>query len=220
MKGSILVIEDDKNTQEVIVEALKNKGYNVDLADSGIEGFTAYKNKKYDLIITDVIMPGIDGYQLIKLIRSKNKEIPILMLTALKEEYNQLKAFKIGIDDYIIKPFSFNILIERVKAILRRTKGSLSNSYSKKSLFVDFDGYSVTVDGKEFKLTTKEHEILSVLIRNKGKVLSREKLLDNIWGYDFYGNTRVIDTHIKNIRRKIKFDFIKTLKGVGYKFED
>ena len=220
MADNILVIEDDKDIQEIIVEILRDKGYSVDLADNGREGFTAYQNKEYDLIIMDVMMPEVDGYQLAKLIRNKNKEIPILMLTALEEEYDQLKAFEIGIDDYVTKPFSFNILLKRVEAILRRTKGVLSNSYSKEGLFVDFDGYSVTVDGEEVELTTKEFEILSILIKNKGKVLSREKLLDDIWGYDFYGDTRVIDTHIKNIRRKIKLDFIKTLKGVGYKFED
>ncbi|AMP19775.1 DNA-binding response regulator [endosymbiont 'TC1' of Trimyema compressum] len=220
MADNILVVEDDKDIQEIIVEILRDKGYSVDLADNGREGFTAYQNKEYDLIIMDVMMPEVDGYQIAKLIRNKNKEIPILMLTALEEEYDQLKAFEIGIDDYVTKPFSFNILLKRVEAILRRTKGVSSNSYSKEGLFVDFDGYSVTVDGEEVELTTKEFEILSILIKNKGKVLSREKLLDDIWGYDFYGDTRVIDTHIKNIRRKIKLDFIKTLKGVGYKFED
>ena len=220
MADNILVVEDDKDIQEIIVEILRDKGYVVDSADNGREGFTAYQNKEYDLIIMDVMMPEVDGYQLAKLIRNKNKEIPILMLTALEEEYDQLKAFEIGIDDYVSKPFSFNILIKRVEAILRRTKGVSNNSYSKDGLFVDFDGYSVTVDGEEVELTTKEFEILSILIKNKGKVLSREKLLDDIWGYDFYGDTRVIDTHIKNIRRKIKLDFIKTLKSVGYKFED
>lgn len=220
MAENILVVEDDKDIQEIIVEILRDKGYVVDAADNGREGFTAYQNKEYDLIVLDVMMPEVDGYQLAKLIRNKNKDIPILMLTALEEEYDQLKAFEIGIDDYVTKPFSFNILLKRVEAILRRTNGLSSNIFSRDGLVVDFDGYSVTVDGQEVELTTKEFEILSILIKNKGKVLSREKLLDDIWGYDFYGDTRVIDTHIKNIRRKIKVDFIKTLKGVGYKFEE
>lgn len=218
MDKKILVVEDDKDIQELICEILKDQGYEVEAASDGLEGLQKYQEGEYDLIILDVMMPQLDGYQVSSQIRKKDKKIPIIMLTALGEEYDQIKGFDQGIDDYITKPFSFNLLLKRVEAVLRRTTGG-EDVFILGDMKVDFLGYQVTVKEEEVPLTTKEFEILSYLIKNKGKVLTREKLLDTIWGYDFFGDTRVIDTHIKNLRKKLDIDCIKTLKGVGYKFE-
>lgn len=218
MDKKILVVEDDKDIQELICEILKDQSYEVNEASDGMEGLQKYQEGDYDLIILDVMMPQLDGYQVASQIRKKDKKIPIIMLTALGEEYDQIKGFDQGIDDYITKPFSFNLLLKRVEAVLRRATGE-EDIFVLGNLKVDFAGYKVTVNDEEIPLTTKEFEILSYLIKNRGKVLTREKLLDTIWGYDFFGDTRVIDTHIKNLRKKLDTDCIKTLKGVGYKFE-
>lgn len=216
----ILVVEDDKDIQELIGEFLKDKGYVVDLANNGVEGHKKYQQGEYSLVILDIMMPLMDGYELCKIIRNKDKKTPIIMLTALDEEYDQIKGFDLLVDDYISKPFSFNIFLKRVEAVLRRANEKNTGIYTLGKLVIDFEGYEVTSEGEKIVLTTKEFEILSYLIQNKGKVLSREKLLDTIWGYDFFGDTRVIDTHIKNLRRKLNTSHIKTLKGVGYKFEE
>ena len=216
----ILVVEDNLDIQELVKEFLLSEEYIVDTASDGLEGIEKFNKGEYDLVILDIMLPKLDGYAVCKMIRSKSK-VPIIMLTALNEESDEIKGFELNIDDYITKPFSFNILIKRVEAVLRRVYGSdKENVLEFKNIKLDCDSYEVYVDGDEIDFTTKEFEMLKILMKNKGNVIKREVFLDKLWGYDFYGDTRVIDTHIKNIRKKLKTDYIKTVKGVGYKIDD
>lgn len=216
----ILVVEDNLDIQELVKEFLLSEEYIVDTASDGLEGIEKFNKGEYDLVILDIMLPKLDGYGVCKMIRSKSK-VPIIMLTALNEESDEIKGFELNIDDYITKPFSFNILIKRVEAVLRRVYGSdKENVLEFKNIKLDCDSYEVYVDGDEIDFTTKEFEMLKILMKNKGNVIKREVFLDKLWGYDFYGDTRVIDTHIKNIRKKLKTDYIKTVKGVGYKIDD
>lgn len=216
----ILVVEDNLDIQELIKEFLSTEDYKVDTADDGLEGIEKFNKGEYDLIILDIMLPRLDGYGVCKMIRSKSK-VPIIMLTALNEESDEIKGFELNIDDYITKPFSFNILVKRVDAVLRRVYGeSGDNKIIFKDIELNCDSYEVYVEGEAIDVTTKEFEMLKILMKNKGNVIKREVFLDKLWGYDFYGDTRVIDTHIKNIRKKINKDYIKTVKGVGYKIDD
>ena len=220
MVYKILVVEDDKDIQELVCEFLKIQNYEVDAANDGAEGIAVFQTKKYDLVILDVMMPKLNGYQVCQMIRAKS-QVPILMLTALGEEEDHIKGFDLGVDDFVTKPFSFNILIKRVEALLRRTYGKEDANIQKfKEVVADSERYIVTIDGKPVELTTKEFEILFVLMENHGKVLTREILLDKAWGYDYFGNERVVDAHIKNLRKKLDIPYVKTIKGVGYKFDE
>lgn len=215
----ILIVDDEELIRSVIKEYAKLEKYEVDEAEDGLEAIEKCKNNDYDLIIMDIMMPKLDGYQAVKEIR-KTKNTPVLMLSARGEEYDKLLGFDLGIDDYVQKPFSPKELMARVKAILKRTK----NDNDKKvfgTLVIDDLAREVTVDGKKTNLTLKEYELLKYLTDNKNIAISRDKLLSNIWGYDFYGDDRTVDTHIKTLRSKIgKYkDNIVTLRGVGYKFE-
>lgn len=214
----ILVVEDDLDIQELIVEFLKTKEYFVTTANDGVEGFKCFQNDKFDLILLDVMMPNMDGLTLSEMIR-KNSEVPIIFLTALGEEQDHLKAFNLGADDYIVKPFSFAVFLKRVEALLRRTYGT-SNLCIFKEITIDLDGFTVKVNDELIDLTTKEFEILKILILNKHKVLSRDSLLNAAWDYDYFGDLRVVDVHIKNLRKKLNVPYIKTVKGVGYKIDD
>ncbi|MEG0050880.1 MAG: response regulator transcription factor [Terrisporobacter sp.] len=219
MKESILVMEDDLNIQELIVEFLRAEGYNVDFANDGLEGIQLFKQKEYNLVLLDIMMPNLDGYSVCKMIR-KSSSIPIIFLTALDEESDQLKGFNLECDDYITKPFSFNLLIQRVKAVLRRGKYTTSGevlTFDKLSL--DLNTYSLNLEDNNIELTLKEFNILKTLIEKHPQVITREGLLDSIWGYDYYGDMRIVDAHIKNIRKKIKLPYIKTVKGIGYTLE-
>ena len=219
MSESILVIEDDSNIQELIVEFLGSQGYNVDFASDGLEGISKFKQGNYDLIILDIMMPNLDGYSVCKMIR-KNSKIPIIFLSALNEEENQLKGFELECDDYITKPFSFNILIKRVEAVLRRSqKNTNEETLNFEDLKLNLNTYTVEVCGESIELTLKEFNILKTLIEKYPQVITREALLDSIWGYDYYGDTRIVDAHIKNLRKKIKLQYIKTVKGIGYTLE-
>ena len=219
MNTSILVIEDDFNIQELIVEFLGSQGYNVDFASDGLEGISKFKQGNYDLIILDIMMPNLDGYSVCKMIR-KNSKIPIIFLSALNEEENQLKGFELECDDYITKPFSFNILIKRVEAVLRRSqKNTNEETLNFEDLKLNLNTYTVEVCGESIELTLKEFNILKTLIEKYPQVITREALLDSIWGYDYYGDTRIVDAHIKNLRKKIKLQYIKTVKGIGYTLE-
>lgn len=219
MNTSILVMEDDVNIQELIVEFLKVEGYNVDYASDGIEGIQLFKKKEYDLVLLDIMMPNLDGYSVCKMIR-KSSNVPIIFLTAMNEESNQLKGFELECDDYITKPFSFNVLIQRVKAVLRRGKSNLSNDFlTFEKIKLDLNTYSVQLDDNNIELTLKEFNILKTLIEKYPQVITRESLLDSIWGYDYYGDTRIVDAHIKNLRKKISLPYIKTVKGIGYTLE-
>ena len=216
MSASILVIEDDSSIQELIVEFLSSQGYNVDFASDGLEGISKFKQGTCDLIILDIMMPNLDGYSVCKMIR-KNSTVPIIFLSALNEEENQVKGFELECDDYITKPFSYKLLLKRVEAVLRRAKIEQKESYIEfEKIKLNLKTYSVEIDDESVDLTLKEFKILKSLIQNYPQVVTREKLLDSIWGYDYFGDTRIVDAHIKNIRKKIKLPYIKTVKGIGY----
>ena len=219
MNTSILVMEDDVNIQELIVEFLKAEGYDVDYASDGLEGIKLFKKKEYDLVLLDIMMPNLDGYSVCKMIR-QTSNVPIIFLTALNEESNQLKGFELECDDYITKPFSFNLLIQRVKAVLRRGRINISSDLLIfEKLKLDLNTYSVQIDDQNIELTLKEFNILKMLIEKYPQVVTRENLLDSIWGYDYHGDTRIVDAHIKNLRKKIILPYIKTVKGIGYTLE-
>ncbi len=217
----VLVVEDDLDIQELIKEFLMANGYEVTTANDGEKGYVAFKDGEFDLVMLDVNMPQIDGYTVCKMIRQKSM-VPIIMLTALEEEQDQLKGFEYGADDYITKPFSFNLLIKRVEAVLRRgaTTGLSGKVLRYQDMEVDIDGFTVKIDNVKIELTSKEFQLLQTLLESKGKVWTREALLDRVWGFDFYGDARVIDTHIKNLRRKLDRPYIQTIKGIGYKIEN
>ena len=219
----ILVVDDEQKIREVIREYSEINGFEVTEAADGMTAVGLCKLNDYDLIIMDIMMPKLDGFSACKEIK-KIKDIPIIMLSARSEEYDKLFGFELGIDDYVVKPFSPKELMARVNAVLARKKGSTSQSPQ----ILEFGGLSiniaartVTVDGEKIELTPKEYDLLFYLVENKNIALSRDKLLSDIWGYDFFGDDRTIDTHIKNLRNNLgKYrDYIVTLRGVGYKFE-
>ena len=219
MNASILVIEDDSSIQELIVEFLSSEGYHVESANDGLEGIQKFKQGNYDLIILDIMMPNLDGYGVCKMIRNTSN-VPIIFLTALNAEENQVKGFDMECDDYITKPFSFNLLIKRVQAVLRRSTKSINDDFiCFEDLKLNLNTYTVEVDNETIELTLKEFNILKTLIEKYTQVITREGLLDDIWGYDYYGDTRIVDAHIKNLRKKIGVSYIKTVKGIGYTLE-
>ena len=219
----LLVVDDEDKIREVIKEYAEFSGYEVTEAADGMSAIGLCKLNDYDLIILDVMMPKLDGFSSVKEIK-KIKDIPVIMLSARGEEYDKLFGFELGIDDYVVKPFSPKELMARVNAILQRKSGSENNSAQVMKfdgLEVNFAARTITVDGERVNLTPKEYDLLFYLIQNKNIALSRDKLLSDIWGYDFFGDDRTIDTHIKNLRNNLGpyRNFIVTLRGVGYKFE-
>ncbi|WP_193647967.1 response regulator transcription factor [Bacillus cereus] len=220
MNYHILVVEDDQEIQELIKQFLMTQQYKVIVASDGLEGMKQFNKQSFDLILLDVMMPNLNGFEVAKMIRSQSN-IPIIMLTALEEEQDQMKGFDLGIDDYITKPFSFHVLMRRVEAVLRRSYNqSTDNHFVFKEIHVDGDAYKVYVSRVEIPLTTKEFEILQLLLQNEKKVLTRENIVEKIWGYEYAGDTRMIDTHMKNIRKKLDIPYIKTVKGIGYKIDE
>ncbi|MED3068653.1 response regulator transcription factor [Bacillus thuringiensis] len=220
MNYHILVVEDDQEIQELIKQFLMTQQYKVIVTSDGLEGMKEFNKQSFDLILLDVMMPNLNGFEVAKMIRSQSN-IPIIMLTALEEEQDQMKGFDLGIDDYITKPFSFHVLMRRVEAVLRRSNNqSTDNHFVFKELHVDGDAYKVYINRVEVPLTTKEFEILQLLLQNEKKVLTRENIVEKVWGYEYPGDTRMIDTHIKNIRKKLDIDYIKTVKGIGYKIDE
>lgn len=215
----ILIVDDEELIRTVIKEYATLDGYQVDEAANGEEAVLKAKTNSYDLIIMDIMMPKLDGYQAVKEIR-KEKNVPVLMLSARGEEYDKLLGFDLGIDDYVMKPFSPKELMARIKAILKRVNKD-TKRYEIGGLVIDDSAREVLVDDEKVVLTLKEYELLKYLVENKNIAVSREQLLTNIWGYDFYGDDRTVDTHIKTLRSKIGRykDNIVTLRGVGYKFE-
>ncbi|PED95494.1 DNA-binding response regulator [Bacillus toyonensis] len=216
----ILVVEDDQEIQELIKQFLMTQQYKVIVASDGLEGMKQFNKQSFDLILLDVMMPNLNGFEAAKMIRSQSN-IPIILLTALEEEQDQMKGFDLGIDDYITKPFSFHVLMRRVEAVLRRSNNqSTDNHFVFRELHVNGDAYKVYVNKVEVPLTTKEFEILQLLLQNEKKVLTRENIVEKIWGYEYAGDTRMIDTHMKNIRKKLDIPYIKTVKGIGYKIDE
>ena len=219
----ILVVDDEPKIREVIREYAEFSGYEVTEAEDGMSAIGLCKLNDYDLVIMDIMMPKLDGFSACKEIK-KIKDIPVIMLSARGEEYAKLFGFELGIDDYIVKPFSPKELIARVNAVLSRvhsSSGTPQNTLKFGGLEINIPARVVTVDGKKVDLTPKEYELLFYLVENKNIALSRDKLLSDIWGYDFFGDDRTIDTHIKNLRNSLGpyRDYIVTLRGVGYKFE-
>lgn len=222
----ILVVDDEVNIRNVIKEYAKFEGYEVEEAGNGMQAVEICKEKDFDIIIMDVMMPKLDGFSAIKEIR-KTKNIPVLMLSARGEEYDKLFGFEIGIDDYVVKPFSPKEVMARVAAITSRVKNNSKiekkeDKYIYEGLEIDMLGRVVIVDGKKKELTPKEYDLLVYLVKNKNIALSREKILNEVWGYDFFGEDRTVDTHVKMLRNSIgKYrDKIITIRGMGYKFEE
>ena len=217
----ILVVEDDLDIQELLKNFLQEAGYSIVLANDGVEALSIFSDVQFDLILLDIMLPKIDGFAVCELIR-KQSQVPIIMLTALNGEEEQIRGLDMQVDDYITKPFSMPVLIRKIAAVLRQSIISQNQEHQTvayKNLILDLDSYSALVNGESYELTQREFEILRELLLNQGRVLTRQILLERLWKYDFYGDERVIDTHIKNLRKKLGIDFIQTIRGVGYKID-
>ena len=221
----LLIVDDEVNIRAVVREYAEFEEYEVDEAADGMEAVEKCRQNDYDLIIMDVMMPKLDGYSASKEIK-KHKNIPIIMLSARGEEYDKLFGFEIGVDDYVVKPFSPKELMARVKAVLLRSRNTApaaadTERLTFEGLEIDLAGREVYVDGKKVAMTPKEYDLLFFLVRNRGLALTRDKLLESVWGYDFFGDDRTVDTHIKMLRGSLGEyrKFIVTLRGMGYKFD-
>ena len=215
----ILICDDEALIRNVIKEYLVVENYQVLEAENGIDAIEVVKNNDVDLVIMDIMMPKMDGYQAVREIK-KIKDIPFIMLSARGEEFDKLVGFDMGVDDYVTKPFSPKELVARVKAVMKRVKRE-DNSYVYEGLVIDDLAHEVMIDGKNDVLTPKEYDLLKYFMQNKNIALSRDTILTNIWGYDFYGDERTVDTHVKTLRNNLgKYrDVIKTVRGMGYKFD-
>lgn len=225
MEGKkILIVDDEKNIRNVIKEYAKFDGFETFEAEDGMQAVEMCRTQDFDLIIMDIMMPKLDGYSAVREIR-KTKQIPVIMLSARGEEYDKLFGFELGVDDYVTKPFSPKELLARIRAVMKRSAApapaGVNNVLKFEGLEINMSGREVFVDGKPVSLTPKEYDLLFYLVRNKGIALSREKLLEEVWGYDFYGDDRTVDTHIKMLRNSLGDyrKFIVTLRGMGYKFD-
>ena len=224
MMSRILIVDDEFRIRELIKKYALYEGHVVDEAENGEQAVLKCKNNEYDIIIMDVMMPVMDGFEAVEKIR-KSSTTPIIMLSARGEEYDRLTGFETGVDDYVVKPFSPKELMMRVGAVLRRTgadkKENNKNQFVYKGLVVDFSARIVTVDGQRVNMTPREYELLFYLVNNKGLALTREQIISKVWGYDFFGDDRTLDTHIKLLRKSLGdyAGLIVTLRGVGYRFE-
>ncbi|MBP5225451.1 MAG: response regulator transcription factor [Lachnospiraceae bacterium] len=217
----ILVVDDEERMRKLLHDFLAKKGYRVLEAGDGEEALEVFfANKDIALVILDVMMPKLNGYEVLKEIRNYS-ECPVLMLTAKSEETDELQGFKLGVDEYVTKPFSPRVLMARVDAILRRAHVTNEETLEAGGIVIDKKAHTVTVDGKPIELSFKEYELLQYFIENQGIALSREKILNNVWNYDYFGEVRTIDTHVKKLRSKLgdKENYIHTIWGIGYKFE-
>lgn len=219
---TVLVVDDESRMRKLIKDFLVQKEFQVIEAEDGEKALEVYQEnqKEIGLILLDVMMPKLDGWSVLRQIRQESK-VPIIMLTARGEEQDELFGFELGVDEYISKPFSPKILVARVEAILNRTRGSKNEVKDYGGIEIDVDGRTVKSDGKEIEMSLREYELLKYLVDNQGIALSRDKILNNVWNYDYYGDSRTIDSHIKKIRHKLgkKGKYIETMRGVGYKFE-
>ncbi|MGG7077405.1 response regulator [Clostridium sardiniense] len=225
----ILIVDDEEHILELLKFNIKNAGYEVVTANNGLDGVKIAKEEKPDLVLLDLMLPGMDGYDVCKEIK-KNKETSntaIIMLTAKGEELDKILGLELGADDYMTKPFSIRELLARVKAVLRRSIHTNSNKeedyYENGRLKIDFERHEVLINKERIDMTLKEFELLEILIKNRGKILKREVLLDKIWGYEYIGETRTVDVHIRYLRKKVEEDdknpkLIETIRGVGYRF--
>lgn len=217
----ILVVDDESRMRKLVRDFLVRHNFEVLEAADGEEAVNCFfQDNKIDLIILDIMMPKMDGWEVVRMIR-KYSNVPIIMLTAKGEEQDELQGFNLGVDEYISKPFSPKLLVARVEAVLRRTSGGKQDVIQAGSIEIDKSAHIVRVDGKEIELSYKEFELLTYFAENQGIALSRERILNNVWNYDYFGDARTIDTHVKKLRNKLgeRGDCIKTVWGMGYKFE-
>ena len=218
----LLIVDDEARIRSLIAKYAAFEGYETEEAANGMQAVAMCRGGRYDLIIMDVMMPELDGFSAVREIR-KESRTPVIMLSARGEEYDRIHGFELGIDDYVVKPFSPKELMMRVAAVLKRSGGQqqADDVISFDGLTIDFTARRVTADGQELDLSPKEYELLFYMVRNRGIALSREKLISDVWGYDFFGDDRTLDTHIKLLRKQLgKYaDRITTLRGVGYRFE-
>lgn len=228
MAAKILVVDDEESILELLRYNLEKEGYEILLARDGAEALEAAQREKPDLIVLDLMLPGVDGLEVTRTLRQRSK-VPILMLTAKREETDRVVGLELGADDYLTKPFSLREFMARVRAILRRTRGyeelARSQVITAGGLTIDPERHEVKVEGRMADLTLKEFELLSFLARHPGRVFTREELLEHLWDYEFFGDTRTVDVHIRHLREKVEPDpsnpvYIKTVRGVGYKFEE
>ena len=221
----ILLVEDESRIREMVREYLENEGFVITEAVDGADGLDKFKGSEFDMLVLDVMLPKIDGWSVCREVR-RTSTIPILMLTARGEEYDRLFGFELGVDDYIVKPFSPKELVARMKAVLRRSSNSTNNTsavdlFEYRSLSVNINSRKVTISGKNIEMTPKEFDLLSFFVKNRDRVFTREQLLDKVWGYEFGGDYRTVDTHVKMLRESLgEFrNLLVTVWGVGYKFE-
>ncbi len=218
--ANIIIVEDEKAMQDIIADYMRKGGHTCFTADDGIDALVTLKNHPMDLIILDVMMPHLDGFSVCKMVREMS-ELPIIMLTAKSAEDDKLKGYDYGADDYMTKPFSPKVLLAKVNALLRRSSPASAGAITAGKIMLHPNAHKVYLDGQEITLTHKEYELLSFLMANPGQIFSREQLLNRVWGYDFEGTTRTVDTHIKTLRQKLGNEgrYIVTLIRSGYKFE-
>ena len=220
---TILIVDDEARMRKLLKDFLIQKNFQILEAEDGEKALQVYKENKnkISLILLDVMMPKLDGWSVLRQIRQEDKAMPIIMLTARSEEQDELFGFELGVDEYVFKPFRPKVLVARVEAMLRRTNVEKTENKSYDGIVIDNDGRTVTVDGKLIELSFREYELLKYLVDNENIALSRDKILNTVWNYDYYGDSRTIDSHIKKIRHKLgkKGKHIQTIRGIGYKFE-
>ena len=219
--SSILIVDDEEKIREIIRKYAQYEGYEISETSDGREAVALCRENDYDAIIMDVMMPQMDGFEACEEIR-KEKEIPVIMLSARGEEYDRIHGFELGVDDYVVKPFSPRELMMRLKVVVNRCRGTrISDKYEKEGLIVNFTSREVYVDGKKAEMTPREYELLFYLVKHRGIALTREKLMAEVWGYDYCGDFRTLDTHIKLLRSSLGEyrKLLVTLRGVGYRFE-
>lgn len=213
----ILIVEDEPDIQELLCAYLQDAGYGTAAAGDGVAALELFQSRPFDLVLLDLMLPKIDGFGVCELIR-RQSQVPILMLTALDGEGEQLRGFRLNIDDYVTKPFSMPVLLEKIRVILRRSGGTVEDGPLRyRELSLDLDAREVRLEGRPLELTAREFELLHTFLSAPGRVFTREMLLSKLWGYDFFGDERVVDSHIKNLRRKLGRDYIETVRGVGYR---
>lgn len=213
----ILIVEDEPDIQELLCAYLKDAGYETAAAADGVAALSLFQAQAFDLVLLDILLPKIDGFGVCELIRAQS-QVPILMLTALDGEEEQLRGFGLNIDDYVTKPFSMPVLLEKIRVILRRSAGTEPEKALRyRDLLIHPDAREVLLNGRPLDLTAREFDLLHTFLSAPGRVFTRELLLAKIWGYDFYGDERVVDSHIKNLRHKLGRDYIETVRGVGYR---
>ncbi|MGF7060811.1 response regulator transcription factor [Brassicibacter mesophilus] len=221
-KTKILIVEDEDRMRRLVGDYLKKEGYSILEAEDGKRAIEIFEDEKIDLLILDIMLPKYDGWTVLREIR-KISSIPIIVLTARSEEADELFGFDLGTDEYITKPFSPKVLVARVKALLKRSNGCANNEdlLSIGGIEIDKEAHKVFIDNEEIELTPKEYELLVYLVQNQGKALTRDSMLNEVWGYDYFGDARTVDTHIKRLRIKLldKNDLIQTVRGIGYRFE-